>query len=245
MLDFNYYFIESRVDCSDMKKLIFGFVLLSVLVACPTPLPTPPTPTVFHALSVSTPSQGVINSPEAGIACGSSCSASLAETTTLTLTAVPDANFAFLEWTGACAGQANPCSITMNSAKTVGVVFTAVQGSFTLELEEASLLLPEGVESQLAFKLGRIDGFNASISDFSVVATGKYIGSADVQVAVRVLPIQNDPNRLVLGFKAPLLGFSSPASFSATLTFKVADLTKIVPVVLTVVPCTSGCEGNP
>jgi hypothetical protein len=229
-----------------MRLLILGFVLLGVLVACPTPPPepplvSPPPVTVFHALTVTTPTQGAINSAGAGIACGSSCTASLAEGTAVTLTAVPAANFSFIEWSGACAGQGNPCSVLMNSAKTVGAVFAAFKGSFTPELEDSSLLLPEGVESPLTFKLNRVDGFDIAVSQFTVVATGKYVGSADVQVAVRVLPVQDDPNRLVLGFKAPKLGFNNPASFSASLTFKASELTKTIPVVLTVVPCTSGC----
>ena len=218
-----------------MKKQILSFILVGVLVACPTPPPS----TVYHALTVNPPVQGSING--VGIACGSSCNANLAKGTAVTLTAVPDVNSSFIEWTGACAGQSNPCAISMDSAITVGAIFGAIKGSFTPELEDASLLLPEGVESLLRFKLNRVDGFDVAVSSFAVVATGKYLGSADVQVAVRVLPVQDNPDRLVLGFKAPQLGFNNPASFSATLSFKAAEVTKTIPVVLTVVPCTSGC----
>ena len=45
--------------------------------------------------------------------------------TTVTLTATPDADSQFNAWSGDCSGTTNPCTLTMNAAKSVGATFTA------------------------------------------------------------------------------------------------------------------------
>jgi hypothetical protein len=42
----------------------------------------------------------------------------------VTLTATPDAGWSFSSWTGDCAGQVNPCNLTMDVNKTVSAIFT-------------------------------------------------------------------------------------------------------------------------
>ncbi len=48
----------------------------------------------------------------------------------VTLTATPATGFSFGEWTGDCAGQSNPCTLTVDGPKTVSASFTA--STFTL-----------------------------------------------------------------------------------------------------------------
>ena len=47
---------------------------------------------------------------------------------TVVITAVPATGYNFGAWTGACAGQANPCTLTMSSSRTVSATF-ALSGS--------------------------------------------------------------------------------------------------------------------
>lgn len=49
---------------------------------------------------------------------GPNCSFDYVDGTGVTLTAVPNAGFSFLSWNGACAGQGNPCVLTMNAHMT-------------------------------------------------------------------------------------------------------------------------------
>lgn len=65
---------------------------------------------------------GTITSAPAGIDCGSSCTASFATGTTLTLTAVPDASSTFSGWSGVCSGTGT-CQVTVTQATTVSAAF--------------------------------------------------------------------------------------------------------------------------
>jgi hypothetical protein len=61
------------------------------------------------------------------------CSATVANGTILTLTALPDGESDFTGWTGACSGT-GLCQVTMDQARTVGAVFTRRQVQLTLTL---------------------------------------------------------------------------------------------------------------
>ena len=59
--------------------------------------------------------------------------------TTVTLTATPDANSQFNAWSGDCSGSTNPCSVTMNAAKSVGATFTAQYALVLTALGDGSI----------------------------------------------------------------------------------------------------------
>lgn len=65
---------------------------------------------------------GTVSSSPAGIDCGSTCSASYAGGTPVSLTAPPSAGYAFTSWSGACTGS-QACSVTMNSNQSVTANF--------------------------------------------------------------------------------------------------------------------------
>ncbi len=50
----------------------------------------------------------------------------------MTLTADPDDGWSFGAWTGDCAGQGNPCTLTMDAAKSVSATFTQDQYTLTV-----------------------------------------------------------------------------------------------------------------
>jgi hypothetical protein len=81
--------------------------------------------TLMPMLTVATSGTGggTVTSSPAGISCGADCSEAYNPNTVVTLTATPPANSVFSSWSGACAGQGNPCAITMDSIKTATAVF--------------------------------------------------------------------------------------------------------------------------
>ena len=50
----------------------------------------------------------------------------------VTLTAAPTAGYNFTAWTGDCAGQGNPCTLTMDAAKSVSASFTQIEYALTI-----------------------------------------------------------------------------------------------------------------
>ncbi len=87
---------------------------------------------VNHTLSVTLAGtgSGTVSSTPAGIDCGATCSADFADTTVVTLTAMPDGSSTFDGWSGACSGTGD-CVVTMDQAQAVTATFTANSGPIT------------------------------------------------------------------------------------------------------------------
>ena len=92
-----------------------------------------------YALTVfkSGTGSGPVTSSPSGIVCGSACSASFAQGTSVTLTAAPNSGSAFAGWSGACSGTASTCVVTMNSAKNVTATFNRVAVLYTLTIAKS------------------------------------------------------------------------------------------------------------
>jgi uncharacterized repeat protein (TIGR02543 family) len=67
----------------------------------------------------------VISSPS-GINCGSTCSASYASGTSVTLTATAASGYSFSGWGGACSGTSATCTVSMTAARSVNATFSQV-----------------------------------------------------------------------------------------------------------------------
>lgn len=76
---------------------------------------------ITHALTVSRsgPGRGAVVSANGAIDCGAACTADFAAGATIELTATPNRHYRFVRWTGACAGAAPTCEVTMDTAKSV------------------------------------------------------------------------------------------------------------------------------
>ncbi|MDD2691487.1 MAG: DUF4214 domain-containing protein [Simplicispira sp.] len=70
---------------------------------------------------------GTVTSSPAGISCGSTCSASYAAGTSVTLSAQPASGSTFAGWGGACSGTSS-CTVSMSAARSVTASFTASSG---------------------------------------------------------------------------------------------------------------------
>ena len=82
----------------------------------------PATPSGQYDLTVGASGPGSVASSDAAISCGSTCTASYAPGTVVTLTATPDASAKFVGWSGICYGQST-CSVTMSEAQFVYAYF--------------------------------------------------------------------------------------------------------------------------
>jgi endoglucanase len=79
---------------------------------------------------------GTVTSAPAGINCGSTCSASFANGTSVTLTAATAAGSTFAGWSGACTGTGG-CTVGMTQARAVTASFNAAPGNQTLTVTRA------------------------------------------------------------------------------------------------------------
>jgi hypothetical protein len=92
----------------------------------PVPAPAPPpAPVAEHFLSVSKNGSGNVRSSPAGIDCGTTCAAILAEGTQIVLTPFPDPGWRFAGWGGGCSGLGG-CAMKLAADTKVFVTFEAV-----------------------------------------------------------------------------------------------------------------------
>ncbi len=111
------------------SSLLTGLVV--VLASCGggstnTGTPTAPPPSVAYTLTVSTSTSGSgsVSSSPTGINCGSTCQASFASGTAVTLTATVASGNTFSAWGGACLGSSPTCTVSMNQTQSVSASFS-------------------------------------------------------------------------------------------------------------------------
>ncbi len=77
-----------------------------------------------YTLSVTRAGEGsgTVTSSPSGVSCGSTCSASFAGNTSVTLTAAPASGSIFTGWSGACSGTGS-CVVSMTAARSVTATF--------------------------------------------------------------------------------------------------------------------------
>jgi uncharacterized repeat protein (TIGR02543 family) len=79
--------------------------------------------TETRLLTVSVSGGGSVRGGD--ISCPPTCTATEPLRSAVTLTATPDAGFAFTGWSGACTGTVPACTVTIDDDKTVGATFAA------------------------------------------------------------------------------------------------------------------------
>jgi len=80
---------------------------------------------------------GTVTSSPAGIDCGSTCSASFAQGTAVTLTATAASGSTFAGWSGACTGTGD-CAVTMDQARSVTASFATSTYTLTVTVTGSS-----------------------------------------------------------------------------------------------------------
>jgi len=77
-----------------------------------------------YTLTVTKKGPGTVSSSPAGISCGSTCSASYASGSAVTLTAVPGRGARFNGWSGGGCSGTGKCTVTLNAAMSVTASFS-------------------------------------------------------------------------------------------------------------------------
>ena len=77
-----------------------------------------------YDLEIAQPDGGIVVSEDGFISCGESCTHTYDEDSTVVLTAIPEGENIFMNWTGDCSGIEDVCNITMSEDLTVGAVFS-------------------------------------------------------------------------------------------------------------------------
>jgi hypothetical protein len=75
-------------------------------------------------LSLSRTGSGTVTGTPANLDCGKTCSAKVAQGTTVALTATPAAGARFLNWSGACSGTTATCNVRVTKDTQVQAIFT-------------------------------------------------------------------------------------------------------------------------
>lgn len=160
------------------KKLtlwITGVLAALVLAACgQTPVDVDPGGT--STLSVTVNGNGTVTGDVGGIDCttagGDTCTASVDDGTTVTLTATPDVDETFVGWGGACSGSDATCTVTVDADTSVTANFSGATA---------------GDGNTFAIAAGNDDAeeFNNDSNDdaFRWPAGWTYTGSSDLELA--------------------------------------------------------------
>jgi uncharacterized repeat protein (TIGR02543 family) len=74
-------------------------------------------------LKVQLQGNGTITSSPNGIQCGTDCEEQYTTNTSITLSATPDTDYVFGNWSGACQGKTPTCLVSMNTDQSVTAVF--------------------------------------------------------------------------------------------------------------------------
>ena len=91
------------------------------------------TPGVALTVTRAGAGSGTVTSSPAGINCGTACSASYSNGTSVMLTAAPATGSTFASWSGACTGTMTTCTVSMTQARSVTATFNTAS-SFPLAI---------------------------------------------------------------------------------------------------------------
>jgi len=121
-------------------------------------------------VAVDDPALGRVQSSPNGIWCGAgtndSCSALFVFQAEVTLTVTAANGGEFVGWTGACAGQANPCElVAAGDLQTSALLVLADQPDFLLGCEGDNIVeVPEGGTAQVNCSVESVNGYNQPVS---------------------------------------------------------------------------------
>ena len=101
-------------------------------LSSPRPAAKPATPYVLTVNKSGSGSGSVTSTQPILITCGEICSGILTSGTTVTLTVAADDGSVFSDWTGACTGTQNTCTVTMSASQTVTAQFIPAQRLLTI-----------------------------------------------------------------------------------------------------------------
>jgi len=141
---------------------------------------------------------GTVTSSPAGINCPTTCSASFAPDSQVTLSETPGTNNAFAGWSGACTGAAT-CSVNVTAADSVTATFSSTPPSYIVTMTEAGTgtgtvtSVPAGIKcpticsasfmQNTQVTLSETPGVNSIFAGWSGACTGTATCSVNVTAA--------------------------------------------------------------
>jgi hypothetical protein len=125
---------------------------------------------------------GMVTSTPAGIDCGTDCTESYNDSTTVSLTATPDTNFTFTGWSGNCTGTTSPLEVVINADNSCTATFVLNTYTITASAGANGTIGPNGDTtvnhgSDQAFSITPETGYHVAdvlVDGTSVGATTSY-----------------------------------------------------------------------
>lgn len=132
-------------------------------------------------VSVRGSAAGSVSSSPGGIACPATCAADFTSGEVVTLTATPGAGASFKEWSGACAGTALSCEVTMSAARSVTATFSQVFTDATLTAGSSVIKAVHVLELRAAIDTLRVQyGLAAATWTNALAAGSSVVRAVDV-----------------------------------------------------------------
>ena len=154
---------------------------------------------------------GTVTAGVGAINCGSTCTGTYPQGTSVSLTATPSASSIFSAWTGACTGtDPNTCTLVMNSAQSVTATFSPAP-DFTLAAASTNITLQTGAQTTDTLTLTPQNGLSGQVNLTCVVNGSAPLASCAVS-----------PSSVTLG--------SSPGDSTLTLTAPSSLSTHVLPL---------------
>jgi sugar lactone lactonase YvrE len=126
-------------------------------------------PSFNRTLTIAKTGNGTITSDPTGIDCGTTCSASFTNGSSVTLTATPAAGFRFSGWGGACNGTGK-CVLTMDAAKNASATFVDSQSPTDYQLTVSKsgngtvVSAPDGINCGTSCRASFTNGTSVTLS---------------------------------------------------------------------------------
>jgi len=159
---------------------------------------------------------GTVTASVGAINCGSTCTATYPQGTSVSLTAAPSASSVFSAWDGACTGtDPNTCTIVVDSAQSVTATF-APAPDFALALASASLTLRTGAQATDALTLTAQNGFSGQVNLSCVVNGPAPLAACSVSPAS--VTFGTSTGNSLLTVTAPTSLTASTTPFGATIS---------------------------
>lgn len=109
---------------------------------------------------------GTVASSDNSISCGSTCSASYASGSTVTLTATPASGSVFGSWAGCTSSSGNTCSVSMSAAESVTATFNTAP-TFSAAVSAGSLSITAGQSGSDTLTITPQSGYTGAFTSFS------------------------------------------------------------------------------
>ena len=158
------------------------------------------------------------------INCGSTCSASYPQGTSVALNATPAGTSVFAGWSGACTGSdPNACSITMNSNQTVTATFSQAT-DFTLIPASATFITQTGKQITDVLTLTAQNGFSGQVNLSCTVNGPTPLATCGVTPSSVTLGSSPSNSTLMMSAPASLVASSLPLERASSILAQAIDL---------------------